>query len=213
MRTILQRLEEWGIELIKKIKTNLTLKIFLITGLLLVFVCLISVLSMVKYVPETYTNQLSASLQKQAGELAGQLETKSNLEDCYELIEQFSVKTEAAVFIKNGESDVLYSSSEPNEGIFRDSIATVQDNNTIFKITENELLSELSFPFTLQNSNEQYLLSVQGTSCPVNQAIIAIQETIPLIILGIVLLSILCAVFYSRYITKPILELSRVSEK
>lgn len=138
---------------------------------------------------------------------------KSNLEDCHELIKRFPVKAEATVFKKNAESEVLYSSGEINEEISRDSIATVQDNNTVFKTTENELLSELSFPFTLQNSTEQYLLSVQGTSRPVNQAIIAIQETIPLIILGIVLLSTLCAVFYSRYITKPILELSRVSEK
>lgn len=46
-----QQLEGWGIELIRKIKTNLTLKIFFIAGLLLVFVCLIYVLSMVQYVP------------------------------------------------------------------------------------------------------------------------------------------------------------------
>ena len=54
MLTISKQSEGWGTELIRKIKTSLTVKLFLLTTILLLFVCLLSVFSMARYIPQTY---------------------------------------------------------------------------------------------------------------------------------------------------------------
>ena len=56
-------------------------------------------------------------------------------------------------------------------------------------------------------------LYVQSDTVSVNQATEAIWQTVPLVILGIFFMSILFSVIYSRYITKPIIELSSTSQK
>mgnify|MGYP000152198490 CR=1 FL=1 len=54
---------------------------------------------------------------------------------------------------------------------------------------------------------------MQSDTVSVNQATEAIWQTVPLVILGIFFMSILFSVIYSRYITKPIIELSSTSQK
>ena len=63
--------------MIRKIKTSLTAKLFLATTVLLILVCLLSVFSMARYIPQTYSNRLSAELQKQANDLVPVLEKRN----------------------------------------------------------------------------------------------------------------------------------------
>ena len=65
--------------MIRKIKTSLTAKLFLATTVLLILVCLLSVFSMARYIPQTYSNRLSAELQKQANDLVPVLEKAGSL--------------------------------------------------------------------------------------------------------------------------------------
>ena len=62
--------------MIRKIRTSLTAKLFLSTTILLIAVCLISVFSMARYIPQTYSNRLSADLQKQANDLVPALQDR-----------------------------------------------------------------------------------------------------------------------------------------
>ena len=81
--------------MIRKIKTSLTAKLFLATTVLLILVCLLSVFSMARYIPQTYSNRLSAELQKQANDLVPVLEKAGSLEECYSLVQQFTAQTKA----------------------------------------------------------------------------------------------------------------------
>ena len=72
--------------MIRKVKTSLTAKLFLATTVLLILVCLLSVFSMARYIPQTYSNRLSAELQKQANDLVPVLEKAGSLEECYSLV-------------------------------------------------------------------------------------------------------------------------------
>ena len=188
--------------MIEKIKTSLTVKLFLLTTILLLFVCLLSVFSMARYIPQTYSNRLSKEFQKQANDFVPVLERANSLEECCTLASQFAVQTKATVSIEDENGTILYSSDELQTTTDQDSIATIQEStDTIIVTTDNdELLSEIGYPFTLLDS--EYTLYVQGDTVSVNQATEAIWQTIPLVILGIFLVSILCSVIYSRYITK-----------
>ena len=83
--------------MIRKIKTSLTAKLFLATTVLLILVCLLSVFSMARYIPQTYSNRLSAELQKQANDLVPVLEQADSLEECYSLVQQFAAQTKTSL--------------------------------------------------------------------------------------------------------------------
>ena len=202
MWTISKQSEGWGTELIRKIKTSLTVKLFLLTTILLLFVCLLSVFSMARYIPQTYSNRLSKELQKQANDFVPVLERANSLEECYMLASQFAVQTKATVYIEDENGTILYSSDELQTTTDQDSIATIQEStDTIIVTTDNdELLSEIGYPFTLFGS--EYTLCVQGDTVSINQATEAIWQTVPLVIFGIFLISIVCSGIYSRYIIK-----------
>ena len=202
MWTISKQSEGWGTELIRKIKTSLTVKLFLLTTILLLFVCLLSVFSMARYIPQTYSNRLSKELQKQANDFVPVLERANSLEECYMLASQFAVQTKATVYIEDENGTILYSSDELQTTTDQNSIATIQEStDTIIVTTDNdELLSEIGYPFTLFGS--EYTLCVQGDTVSINQATEAIWQTIPLVIFGIFLISIVCSGIYSRYIIK-----------
>ena len=201
----------WDTELIRKIKTSLTAKLFLATTVLLILVCLLSVFSMARYIPQTYSNRLSAELQKQANDLVPVLEKAGSLEECYSLVQQFTAQTKATAYIEDSYGDILYSSDKLTITTDKDSIATIQENPDSAIITSDELLTEAGYVFNLLGSD--YTLYVQSDTVSVNQATEAIWQTVPLVILGIFFMSILFSVIYSRYITKPIIELSSTSQK
>lgn len=197
--------------MIRKIKTSLTAKLFLATTVLLILVCLLSVFSMARYIPQAYSNRLSAELQKQANDLVPVLEKAGSLEECYSLVQQFTAQTKATAYIEDDYGDILYSSDKLTITTDKDSIATIQENPDSAIITSDELLTEAGYVFTLLGSD--YTLYVQSDTVSVNQATEAIWQTVPLVILGIFFMSLLFSVIYSRYITKPIIELSSTSQK
>ena len=199
--------------MIKKNKSSLTVKIFLITMALLVAACSISVLCMAKYIPETYGSQLSERLQNEARKLAQELGECTSLEDCYTLVDSFSLEMDARVSINDQEGYLIYPEAGGKIDMSNDTVAVMKDEDEHSQAVEDELLSEIMFPFTIKSTGEGYILEVHGKSSPINQAASAIQETLPTILIGIFILSILCSFFYSHYITNPIIEISKVSER
>ena len=197
--------------MIKKIRTSLTAKLFLSTTILLILVSLFAVFSMTKYIPQTYSNRLSAELQKQANDLVPILENAKSLDDCYSLVRQFSIQTKTTTYIEDENGSILYSSNELKIITDRDSVATIQEQSDNGIVTDDELLSEKGYIFTLLG--RKYILYIQSDTVSISQATEAIWQTIPLVILGIFLMSILFSVVYSHYITKPIIELSSTSKK
>ena len=186
--------------MIKKIKTSLTAKIFLSTMVLLILVCLLSVFSMARYIPETYSSSISAKLQKQANDLIPDLENADTLEDCFLLVRQFAAQTKATAYIEDESGEILYSSDEISVTMEGDVVATVKEHSDSETVSDDGLLSDAGYVFTL--SGKEYTLDVQGDTVSINQAAEAVRQTIPPVIAGIFLLSILFSVIYSGYITK-----------
>ena len=83
---------------------------------------------MARYIPQTYSNRLSAELQKQANDLVPVLEKAGSLEECYSLVQQFTAQTKATAYIEDDYGDILYSSDKLTITTDKDSIATIQEN-------------------------------------------------------------------------------------
>lgn len=73
----------------------------------------------------------------------------------------------------------------------------------------NYLYYTLSFP----DREGQYSLHVSARTQAANQAVEALAKVAPWLLAVMVLFSALCAFFYSRYITRPIVRLSGIAQK
>lgn len=197
--------------MIRKIRTSLTVRIFLSTTMLFLVVCFLSVFGMARYIPQTYGNRLSAELQKQANDLIPVLEKADSLEECCLLVGQFAAQANAIAYIEDEAGRLLYSSEEMAVTSDKGGIATVREYSDGSSISDDDFLGEAGYVFTLFHN--EYILYVQSREAAVNQAAEAVWETVPLVVLGIFLISIAVSMIYSRYITRPILELSRTSQK
>lgn len=195
--------------MIKKIKTSLTVKIFLSTAILLIVVCLITIFSMAKYIPK----KLSTELQKQMNELIPVMENSNSLEECYLIVGQFTAQSNTIAYVNDANGNMLYL-SDNGEGVARDTdkasaIKDYFDDKLIAE--EDDWTLNAEYPVTLLN--DEYILHVQSKVVAVNQAIEAIWRTVPFMVLGGILLAVIVSAIYSHYITKPIVELSVTSQK
>lgn len=68
-------------------------------------------------------------------------------------------------------------------------------------------------PVTFSGSDKEYELYVLGAYRFVNQAVEAMNKILPWLIVVIVFISTLTAYLYSRYITRPVVRLSKISKK
>ena len=128
--------------------------------------------------------------------LAEQMASFERITDCENDLFDFSKKTSATFWIEDSNGSIIY----PNDtSMFID----VQPSG---KITTN------FYPVTLKNG-ESYTLAVQTDLFIVQQATKVLLSILPYVILMIILLSILCAWFYTRYITQPIVQLSKASKQ
>ena len=115
--------------MMRKNKSSLTVKIFLITMALLVAACSISVLCMAKYIPETYGSQLSERLQNEAQELVQELGECTSLENCYALVDSFSLEMDAQVSISDQDGYLIYPEVVGKIDMSNDTVAVTKDEN------------------------------------------------------------------------------------
>lgn len=69
------------------------------------------------------------------------------------------------------------------------------------------------YPFTFERSSEEYSFFFMDGTQAVNQALKAINQVFPYLIITIFIISILAAFICSKYITLPILKVSKASQK
>ena len=111
MLTISKQSEGWDTELTKYIKQRLSVKIFIITFLLLGTACGGTYFFISKLLPTTYSNLINATTEKAAMHLAEQMADFNNIDDCENELADFSAETNAAFWIEDSNGNIIY----PNE--------------------------------------------------------------------------------------------------
>ena len=190
--------------MIKKIKSKLSIKVFLITLILMVVCCSVTYLCISHFAPYIYSHDLA-----EVEELADMLsEELSHIP-----------KEEVQYFIQ-GYNDILTRQYD-NEfafHLFQNSgkeIALPDINkftgNKIDDYKSTDTTGEYEISFV--DSTETYILLLAKNTNKESQVVLALQKTLPILSVTILLVSVIAAFFYTWYMTKPIKKISKLSKQ
>ncbi|WP_312939545.1 ATP-binding protein [Oscillibacter sp.] len=228
---------------VEKVRSSLTMRIGLITALILFAACGITYLFIAWATPITYQSIASDALNEKVYELVNQLES-TTLEESGPLFDKFLIDTGADVTVMDGSGKkIALPTSVVMEGTAIDSAVsedTVWTGITITTTADERVASNVSsvaeefkpslwgglatgnvavsnsewdIPFAFYNHPEAYQILVTANIAAVNQTVEAMGRVLPWLTVVILIISFLGALFYSRYITKPIVRLSGISQK
>lgn len=191
----------------KKIRNSLFVKIFAVTCLLMVVCCTATYGFIAWLVPQTYSTDLDAALDMEVNALISELECTAGAESGF-LFDEFLLNNTVLLqlYDENGREIAL-----PSQ--YNHDFPEAVRNDIVFEGEPSLYGATYSYLFHFQDSEIVYTLSVAGDAEPVNQLTDTIGSIVPSLMVMAVFLSVIGAVLYSRYVTKPVIEISRVSEK
>ena len=176
--------------MIKKIKSSLTLKIFIMMTLVLILVGVVIYAIVMNVMPNNYKNVTLSNYTEEIQKLVEDLE-KGTIEDATNKIYDFCLTYSANAQLTGNE--VTYKFGEIPE----------QDTS----------IQTISSEVTFANSQESYILSLSVSEHTVNQIMMAFLKITPVILLLIFVISIISAQIISKIVTKPIVDISNISKK
>lgn len=200
--------------MIRSIKRKLSVKIFLITFILLGMACSGTYFCISKLLPTTYTKLINHATDTAAIQLVEQLTDYNNLSECGDALSAFSKETNAVFWVEDQNGSVVYpiGTSTETEVISGDTAITFDEDTPYIDVNSSGKTSTSFYPITLKDGNA-YTLAVQVDLLVVQQTTEVLWSIFPYVVLMIFVLSLLCSWIYARYITRPIVRLSKTSEQ
>ena len=211
----------------KKIRERLAVRIFLLTFLLLLGAGGLTFALIAWATPITYTAVISDRLQAQVDDLTQQL-AQTDLADAGPLLDAFVRESgaEAALAAPGGaEADtgsllvlpaedwqvsVTVSGADSSVQTYDADTYQVQIDRADSVVTATQT-GILTAPITFADQEGTYQLLVSPQLRLANQAVEALGRVAPWLALALLAFSLLCAVGYSRYITRPIVRLNGIA--
>lgn len=198
---------------------------------MLVMICVLTYAFIAWVMPLTYSSNLSSELSGKAGQLVSELQ-KTTLLDCQPHLDQFAREANANVYITDSNNKTVKSSAG-SVTVTTAVTATDTDNNSTIKVTvigDNGLSSRnagsvqvtsgdsmfafaLGYQFHFLSDTIPYTLLITVGMQTVNQAAEALRQVLPWLILTVIIVSFLGALYYSRYITRPIVKISGIAKR
>ncbi|MDE5698711.1 MAG: HAMP domain-containing histidine kinase [Lachnospiraceae bacterium] len=193
----------------KKIKGSLFAKVFFITVIMLFCISLLVFGMLAWLMPQTYSNKLNAILDERAQGFVSELE-QVPFSDSGGLFDQFIADMEinsVELYDSNGDFVPLPTKEFDNE--WEDNIV----QTAVGGLGEASPILSNHYYFSFSDRSDRYTLVVYGEA----EHILELQQSFirifPLILLTVLAVAFVVSLLYSRMITKPILEISRISEK
>ncbi len=190
--------------MIKKIKSKLAVKVFIISVLLIAFCCGITYFFILRFAPYIYSYAPS-DVEWLADELAQEL----SIVDKGETAVYFSIANDTLTGSYNNEYLFhLFNSAGEEVSLTDTTIATgkqIDDYNP----------EETSEHYTVSFIGEKhsYTLFLAKNTDKESQVVEALHKALPALTIVIIMVSVLVAVFYAWYITAPIKKISKMSRR
>lgn len=183
--------------MIKAIKKKLSVKVFLITFVLLVSACSGTFFCILKIMPSSYLDTLNRNTEVKSLELVDTLSTYSNLDKCIKAISDFEIQTGSTVWLDDEYGNTLYPSNVTTEQdmVTAESYVTFDGSNTTDENVVSTETDTKAYQFSLKNG-ASYTLVVITDLYVVRQSTEVLLSTFPYVIVMVFILSILCALFY-----------------
>jgi len=189
--------------LIKKLKSSLTAKIFLLTALLLTICCIATYAFISWLIPKTYPDQIDLDkVEVFAVHIAEELRNTD-----YRDFEVIAADIEETARAQYGNDLALHLFD--SSGLEKYGSGPTQNTIETYSTVNRTNIQHITFV----GNDEEYSFFFMDGSQAVNQAIEAINKAFPYLIAMIFIISIFAAFIYSKYITSPILKISKASQK
>jgi len=195
--------------LIKKIRSSLFAKVFIITSMMLLCISLLVFGLLAWLMPQTYSNKLNSFLDGQTQEFISELE-KVTFSDSGGLFDQFIQNMEInSVELYDTTGMLITLPSEQFYDSYGANVAQESDDD----LDEGNPVLSSNYYFSFLGSNDRYMLIVYGKAGQIAELQQSFLRIFPLLLIVVLAVSLVLSWLYSRIITKPVLEISRVSEK
>lgn len=195
--------------MIKKIDSSLFAKVFFITAAVLLCVSMLVYGLLAWLMPRTYSNRLNAVLDERSKEFLAELEQVSFLESGG-LFDQFLQNQEIYVvelYDGNGKQVSLPGGQGFDEEVSSVAQIVVEASGESSPVLSNH------YYFSFSGSDVRYMLVVYGTAEQVRELRQSFLRILPVLFLAVLIVSLTASWLYSRMITKPVLEISRIAEE
>lgn len=195
--------------MIRKIRSSLFAKVFFMTAAMLLCVSLLVYGLLAWLMPQTYSDRLSAALDRQVQGFLAELE-QSTFSDSGGLFDQFQQNIDIySVALYDGDGQQVLLPTEKADDVWEGGIAmsAVEDSH------ESSPVLSANYYFSFSDNDARYMLIVYGTAEQVTELRQAFRRILPPLLLAIIVVSLAASWVYSRLITKPVLEISRISEE
>lgn len=215
----------------KKLSESLTARIFLITSFILLCAGAVTFALIAFATPSMYTSVVNSDLQQQTDALTEQLK-KTKYEDCGPVLDDFIRSSRADVMLLNADGEIADTGSElsmqskykddnikvstdgsgENGSVSSFGVSVAEGTGNTTTVTTMQQYSIIA-DVTFADRSERYSLYVTPHLEEENLAVRALIQMAPWLLLVLLVLSLLCAFIYSRYITRPIVRLSGIAKK
>ena len=207
--TLSRQLEEWDIKLIKKNKSSLFIKIFIVTFLLTSLCCMITYGVISWLIPKTYSTTLDASLDSAVNSLLIEVENLPPMESG-KLFDEFVIN-QNGVLIQlfdslNREIELPSQNSTTFPVFVTGGVAIECADPAAYRATH-------SYIFTFADSDDVYTLTVAGSAQEVNLLKDTLGGIFIILLFVILLVAVLASIVYSHYVTRPVLRINCVSKR
>lgn len=218
----------WDTVLGKRIRESLTLRIFLVTCLLLFVSCAVTYGVIALATPITYSSIVTADFERQAAGLPSRLE-QTTREDSGGVIDRFIRDTGARVMVVDQNGSIIETSSNLSVSLIyttEDTVTACEGDSISSDIAITAAFGQesdtgdvsittegFSYPFAFQGDTETSFVLIAPPLRRENRTVQALGEIAPLLLGLMLVFSSGCAMFYSRYITRPIIRLSGISRR
>lgn len=211
----------------KRISESLTVRVFLITASLLLFAGAITFGFIAWAAPSTYTAVMNDDLAAQVDVLVGQL-ANTTPDTCGKLLDKFTLASGATATLSGADGHLVDTGAQIEvQAVYEsgDMIVTSTEGDTAVSFEKTEPGSENTVAITMSEQStiatevhfdgreESYTLYVTPRLKAENVAVRALVQMAPWLLLVLLTFSLLCAFFYSRYITRPIVRMSGIAGK
>lgn len=211
----------------KKLSESLTARVFLITLLILLSAGAVTFGLIAWATPSTYTAVVTDDLTVQVDQLVDQLDGTEE-QSCGPLLDQFIRTSGAEAMLVGPDGRIADTGSQlAVQSVYEDSslvITSVQGDSTVTydagtSHTDDTVAVTMSEQATITaevrfaGQEDSYTLYVTPRMEAENLAVRALAQMAPWILLVLLVFSLLCALVYSRYITRPIVRLSGIAGK
>lgn len=190
--------------MIKKIRSKLAVKVFIITLLLMTACCSVTYLCIARFAPYIYAHKLS-----DAEELGDML----SMELSYVRFDEIEYVTPFYGDILSRDYDdefvfhIFKNSGEEVSFPYLDSLTgkRIEDYEDVEKTREYEI--------SFDEGTGEYILFLTKNAAKESQIIEAIEKAFPILCVVVLTISVITASFYTWYITAPIKKVSRLSKQ